>query len=123
VRLHADRDPIDAGGAPRREVRLAAVGRVRFERGLERRAEAVADRGDQAREAIGPPQRRRAAAEVDRGERAGEAIRARRELAQDRFEVYLVRRLAELDREVAVRAQLAAPREVDVDTERIAREL
>jgi hypothetical protein len=61
------------------------------------------------------PQRRRAAAEVDRVERAAEAVRARGELDEDRVRIGGVRRRAELDGEIAVRTQLAAPRKVDVD--------
>ena len=48
-------------------------------------------------------------------ELAGERVRAALELAHDRIEVGLVRWWTDLDREVTVRAQLAAPREVDVD--------
>jgi hypothetical protein len=61
------------------------------------------------------PQRGRAAAEVDRLELAGKPLPPRRELVEDRAGIGGVRRLAGLDREVAVRAQLAAPREVEVD--------
>jgi hypothetical protein len=115
-RLHADRDPIDAGGPPRREVIVGDVGGVGLDRDLARRAgEPRADRGDRGGDAVGAPQRRRAAAEVDRGQLAGERAGAPRELAGDRGEIGVVRRRAELDREVAVRAQLAAPREVEVD--------
>jgi hypothetical protein len=38
-----------------------------------------------------------------------------RELGEDRREIGVVRRLADLDGKVAVRAPLAAPREVEVD--------
>jgi hypothetical protein len=120
-RLHADRDPVDPGGAPRGEVGVGAVGRVGFDRDLDRdlgrarAGEALADLRDRLRDAVGPPQRRRAAAQVDRDQLAGEARRAQLELADDRAQVGLVRRRPDLDREVAVRAQLAAPGEVEVD--------
>jgi hypothetical protein len=65
---------------------------------------ALADRGDQARDAVGAPQRRRATPEIDRDQPAREPRSARRELAEDGVEVLLVRGLADLDREVAVRA-------------------
>jgi hypothetical protein len=115
-RLHADRDPVDAGRAPRREVGLGAIARVRLDRDLARRAaEPLPDPLDRSRDASGPPQRRGPAAEVDRDELAGERAGAQLELAQDRLEVGLVRWWTDLDREVTVRAQLAAPREVEVD--------
>jgi hypothetical protein len=67
------------------------------------------------RDRRGPPQRRRAAAEIDRRELAGEGIRAAVEFGNDGVAIALVGRLADLDREVTVRAQLAAPREMKVD--------
>ena len=114
-RLHADRDPVDPGGAPRREVVVGAIGRVGLDRDLAGRAEPGADPVERDRNAIRPPQRGRSAAEVDRDQLAGERGCAQRELGEDSREVRLVRGRTELDREVAVRAQLAAPREVKVD--------
>jgi hypothetical protein len=98
-----------------------AVGRVGLDRDLQgrlgrpRRGKALPDRRDRLGDAVRPPQRRRAAAEVDRYQLPGEPLGAPRQLAADRREIGLVRRLAELDREVAVRTALAAPREVEVD--------
>jgi len=116
-RLDADRDPVDPGLAPCAELFRGAVGRVRLDRDLDRSppVEPRADRGDRARDAVGTPQRRRAAPEVDRDQLPGKARRTALQLDEDRVEIGLVRRLADLDREVAVRAQLAAPREVEVD--------
>jgi hypothetical protein len=115
-RLDADRDPADPGRPPRGEVFVGAIGRIGLDRDLAGRArEPRADRRDRDRDAVGPPQRRRAAAEVDRDQLAGVRGRARVELAQDRVEVRLVLRGADLDREVAVRAALAAPGVVEVD--------
>jgi hypothetical protein len=101
-------------------VGVVAVRRIGLERDLERRGRPVAgepspDRGDRAREAIGPPQRRRPAADVDRNERPGKARRACVELGEDRREVRVVLGRTGLDREVAVRTPLAAPRVVEVD--------
>jgi hypothetical protein len=97
-------------------VLVGAVGGVGLDRDLARRAgEAIADRGDRAGDARRLPQRRRAAAQVDRDQRAAVRGRAPVQLAQDAGEVGLVRRRADLDREVAVRAALAAPGEVEVD--------
>ena len=127
-RLHADRQPGHARRAPRREVGGGAVGGVRLERDLERvgaRGEARGDRGDRGREAVGAPQRRRAAAEVDRHElaRIGVARRAQVELDEQRREIVLMQRLPGLDREVAVRTALAAPRKMDVDAYRGTQEM
>jgi len=115
-RLDPDRDPADPGRSPRGEVFVAAIGRIGLDRDLAGRpGEPRADRRDRGRDAVGPPQRRRAAAEVDRDQLAGVRVGARVELAQDRVEVRIVRRRADLDREVAVRAALAAPGVVEVD--------
>jgi hypothetical protein len=115
-RLHADRDPADAGAAPRGEVGIGAIARVRLERDLARcTAEPLADPRDRSRDAVGAPQRRSATAQVDRDQLAGERIRAELELAGNRVEVDLVRRWTNLDREIAVRAPLAAPRVMEVD--------
>jgi len=115
-RLDADRDPADPRRPPRREIGVGAVGRVGLDGDLVRRAaKPLADPGDRGSDAAGSPQRRRAAAEVDRYQLAGEPIGARVELAQDRLEVGVMRRWPDLDREVAVRAALAAPGEVEVD--------
>jgi hypothetical protein len=67
------------------------------------------------RDAVGPPERGRAAAEVDGDQVAGIRVDAPVEFLDDRPCIALVGRLAELDREVAVRAQLAAPRKVQVN--------
>jgi len=61
------------------------------------------------------PQGGRAAAEIDRGELAGIGLGAAVEFGNDGVAIALVGRLADLDREVTVRAQLAAPREMKVD--------
>jgi hypothetical protein len=115
-RLDADRDPADPGRPPRGEVFVGAIGRVGLDRDLAGRArEPGADRRDRGCDAVGPPQRWRAAAEVDRDQLAGVCRRARVELAQDRVEVRVMRRGADLDREVAIRAALAAPGVVEVD--------
>jgi len=70
---------------------------------------------DHARDLRRIPQRRRPAAEINRRELAGEAGDAAVEFLDDRIGIARVRRLADLDCEVAVRAQLAAPREVQVN--------
>jgi hypothetical protein len=117
-RLDADRDPADPGRPPGGEVFVGAIGRIGLDRDLAgclAGCEPRADRRDRGRDAVGPPQRRRATAEVDRDQLAGIRVGARVELAQDRVEVRIVRRRADLDREVAVRAALAAPGVVEVD--------
>jgi hypothetical protein len=67
------------------------------------------------RDAVGLPERRGAAAEIDRDEVAGIRRGPTVEFLDDRPCIALVRRLANLDGEVAVRAQLAAPRKVQVN--------
>jgi hypothetical protein len=118
-RLHADRDPVDPGGAPGGEPVVVAVGRIRLDRDLElvrTRTKPGADRLDRAADAVGPPQRGRAATEIDRDQsRSRVARRTGVELAQDRVEILVVAGRADLDCEIAVRAQLAAPRVVEVD--------
>jgi hypothetical protein len=117
-RLYADRQPVDAGVTPRDEMLAGTVGGVGFERDLEilrPRTEPFADRRDRLRDAVGPPQRRGAAAEVDRDQTSGISRRAGVELAEDRGEIRVVLGRADLDGEIAVRAQLAAPRVVEVD--------
>jgi hypothetical protein len=119
-RLHADRDPADPGGPPRGEVVVGAVAGVGLDRDLDRclgspGAEPRPDPRDRSGDAIGSPQRRRAPAEIDRGQVAAIGVRARVELADDRVEIVVVRGRPDLDREIAVRATLAAPRVVEVD--------
>jgi len=71
---------------------------------------------DHARDRRGLPQRRRAAAEIDRDQVTGVRTGPPVEFLDDRIGIALVRRLdSDLDGEVAVRAQLAAPREMKVD--------
>ena len=91
-RLHADRDPADPGRAPRREVGIAAIGRVRLDPDLARRtAKPPADPLDRGCDAVGPPQRRSSATEINGDELAGERAGTELELAQDRVEVGLMR--------------------------------
>jgi hypothetical protein len=112
-RLHADRDPVDAGRAPGVERRPGEIGRVRFDRDLAGRVVATRQGLDDVCDVGGSPQRRRAAAEVDRDKipRLGSGGK----LGEDGVAVALVWRVPDLDRKVAIRAQLAAPWEVDVD--------
>jgi hypothetical protein len=116
-RLDADRQPVDACGTPRREPLAIAIGRVRLERDLAQviAAEPRTNRRDRRTDALRTPQRRCAAAEIDRDEIARKRFSPRVELPQDGLEIRLVLGRADLDREIAVRAQLAAPRVVEVD--------
>jgi len=65
---------------------------------------------------LDPPQRWGSAAEIDRDQVVAlELARSVVQLPCDRREIVVVRWLADLDREVAVRAQLAAPGKMEVD--------
>jgi hypothetical protein len=70
---------------------------------------------DDVGDACGIPQRRCAAAEIDRDPVARKVDAPAVVLGENRIAISPVRRLADLDREVTVRAQLAAPGKMDVD--------
>ena len=121
-RLHAERHPIDAGGAVAAKARRLDTGRIGFERdlGVRRDPPLPGDRIEHARDRRRLHQRRSAAAEKDRRHRtAAQALGNRPDLGVKGFEeTRLVDRLAaHVAVEVAIRTFRQAERPVDIDAE------
>ncbi len=119
-RLHPDREPIDAGGAQRREGRKIEVRGIRFERDLRLRGdrEACSESRENGADLLSGEQRWRPATEEDRLHRAavepGPAVDLASQPGEEEVDLETVLPDAV---EVAVAALRAAERNVDVEPE------